>query len=97
MRRFHLNRLDDETGISGTGIVTNGIEFNDGTVVMSWNTDTTSLALYRNIDEVIEIHGHGGKTVVEYAPATEKFDVFPDFVFASDALRYLKHQEYDLS
>lgn len=88
MRRFHLKRLEDETGISGTGIVTNGIQFDDGTVVMSWNTDTTFVAVYRNMEDVITIHGHNGKTVVEWAD-DEFFEVDPDFLHGSDALVYL--------
>lgn len=88
MRRFHLLRLEDETGISGTGVVTNGIEFSDGTVVMSWNTDTTSVAIYRCMDDVITIHGHQGKTVLQWAD-DETFEVDPDFLNSSQALTYL--------
>jgi hypothetical protein len=95
LRRFHLNRLDDETGISGKGLVTNGIEFNDGTVVMAWNTETTSLGVYRNMDDLIKIHGHGGKTVVVYAEE-ENFEVFPEFLHDSDALFYLSFMEDNL-
>jgi hypothetical protein len=88
LRRFHLRRLEDETGISGTGLVTDGIEFNDGTVIMTWNTETTSLAVYKNIQDVITIHGHGGKTVVEWAD-DEFFAVFAPFMHGSDAEAYL--------
>lgn len=64
MRRFHLKRNEDETGISGTGIVTEGIEFSDGSCVMRWMTDKSSIAVYKNIHELLDIHGHNGKTVV---------------------------------
>jgi hypothetical protein len=87
MRRFHLKRLEDETGISGTGIVTDGIQFDDGTVVMKWNTDTTSVAAYASIEDVIIIHGHGGKTVVEWTDAV--FEIDPPFLNGSKALEYL--------
>lgn len=63
-RRFHLIRRDDETGVSGTGIVVEGLEFTDGTVALRWLTGTTSTAIYASIDDVRTIHGHGGKTVV---------------------------------
>ncbi len=85
MRRFHLRRIEDETGISGTGLVTDGIEFDDGSVVMSWNTATTSVSLYRSMHDVIAIHGHQGKTVVEYAD-TEQFELA---IPSSQALQYL--------
>jgi hypothetical protein len=88
LRRFYLNRLIDESGISGTGKVAYGIEFTDGSVIMSWNTDTISVAIYRNIADVEKIHGHGGKTVVEWAQ-DENFEVDPDFVRGSEALDYL--------
>lgn len=61
-----LNRKEDETGVSGTGYVAEGIEFSDGKVAMRWMTHTSSTAFYDNIVAVEEIHGHGGKTQVEW-------------------------------
>ena len=95
MRRFYLRRLEDETGISGTGLVTRGIQFSDGTVVMQWLTDTSSLCLYSSIEDVITIHGHGGKTVVVSAE-DEDFDVFMPGLLGSEALRYLVDKEAEL-
>jgi len=66
LRRFNLRRLDDETGISGVGIVTEGIQFTDGSCAMRWMTSTSSVCFYKSIEDVIIIHGHGGKTVVEW-------------------------------
>lgn len=89
VRRFHLKRIEDETGISGTGLVTDGIEFGDGSVIMKWNTETTSLALYGSIEDVIVIHGHGGRTVVEWVDG--EFDVWPHFLVSEpEALHYLQ-------
>jgi hypothetical protein len=62
MRIFALVRDTDETGISGTGIVAEGVEFSDGTCSMRWRTKTTSTAVYASIDDLMEIHGHEGKT-----------------------------------
>ena len=64
MRKFILFRTEDETGVSGTGVVAEGVEFFDGTVAMRWRTGTSSTAIYDKIEHVEEIHGHGGKTVV---------------------------------
>lgn len=36
MRTFELFRMNDETGISGTGKVLEGVVFSDGTVVTRW-------------------------------------------------------------
>jgi hypothetical protein len=67
MRLFHLVRKIDETGISGTGIVAEGIQFWNGKCVMCWKTQpATSVAVYDSIDALITIHGHQGKTIVEW-------------------------------
>jgi len=61
-RVFYLVRLEDETGTSGTGIVADGVQFQDGTCSLCWATDVSSVAVYKSIDDVKAIHGHGGKT-----------------------------------
>jgi hypothetical protein len=66
MKRFFLDRLEDETGVSGSGLVAEGVEFWDGTVAMRWRTGTSSTAVYENIGDVETIHGHNGKTVVRW-------------------------------
>ena len=64
MRRFELDRLEDATGISGTGVVAEGVEFYDGTVAMRWRTGTASVAFYDSLSDVEVIHGHQGRTVI---------------------------------
>ena len=66
MRKFRLKRNEDFSGISGTGYVTEGVIWSDGTVAMRWLTDVSSHCYYNSIDDVIKIHGHEGRTVVEY-------------------------------
>lgn len=66
MRTFVLNRHEDESGVSGTGVVAEGVEFSDGTVALRWTLSSASTGVYKNIDDVIDIHGHHGKTVVEW-------------------------------
>lgn len=63
MRTFVLQRDEDVTGVSGTGIVAEGAEFTDGTVVVRWIVgDHHSTALWPDIQAVEEIHGHDGRT-----------------------------------
>lgn len=64
--RFILYRQDDVTGVSGTGTVAEGVEFNDGFVVMRWCVEgkPRGTTVYECIDDVLEIHGHDGKTQV---------------------------------
>ncbi len=62
MRRFELIRDEDQTGISGTGLVAEGMEWPDGHVALRWGQEIHSTVLYANVDDVVSIHGHGGKT-----------------------------------
>lgn len=66
MRRFHLVRREDLTGVSGTGMVAEGVEFEDGQCVMSWLTQFHSLGIYPNSETLIRIHGHEGRTTIEW-------------------------------
>ena len=63
-KTFVLRRLVDESGISGVGDVAEGIVFTDGTVVMRWRGDKSSIVIHDSIENVEAIHGHGGKTRV---------------------------------
>ena len=63
-KEFYLQRNEDESGVSGTGIVARGVVFPSGKVVLEWQTFHTSLCIYQNLSDVEAIHGHGGKTVV---------------------------------
>jgi hypothetical protein len=64
--RFWLDRSDDESGVSGTGRVAEGIRFSNGRVALSWLTKHSSVAIYDSMAEVVCIHGHGGKTKVTW-------------------------------
>lgn len=64
MKLFELRRIEDETGVSGTGTVAQGVIFDNGKVSMAWLTTYPSVSVYDSIEDVILIHGHGGKTRV---------------------------------
>lgn len=66
MRLFRLNRLKDETGISGTGIVAVGVVLPSGKCILEWRTALSSIAVYDSIEDVEAIHGHSGRTLVEW-------------------------------
>lgn len=66
MRRFYLRRKEDESGVSGVGVVAEGIEFSDGTCSMRWKTKIASTGFYNTLDELEHIHGHNGKTEIEW-------------------------------
>lgn len=62
MKYFILKRIEDETGISGTGIVAEGIVWSDGTVAYRWLTKTPTTVIIDTVENVETIHGHDGKT-----------------------------------
>jgi len=63
-KEFFLKRIEDETGISGTGVVARGVVFPSGKVVLEWQTFHSSICIYNNLSDVEQIHGHNGKTLV---------------------------------
>ena len=67
-RAFVLIRDTDVTGVSGTGIVAEGVEFSDGLVALHWTSDwPTSVVFHeRGIESVEAIHGHNGSTRIEF-------------------------------
>lgn len=65
-RRFYLERREDVSGVSGIGVVAEGVEFSDGTVVMRWVTGAApaSTVVHESLEAVERIHGHEGRTTV---------------------------------
>lgn len=64
---FTLVRDEDESGVSGTGVVADGVRWPDGHVALHWRTKYTSTAVYESMETLRCIHGHGGKTRVVWA------------------------------
>lgn len=64
MRLFELHRDHDVSGVSGIGIVAEGVQFSDGTCVVRWVASRGSTVVWQSIDDVVAIHGHGGATRV---------------------------------
>lgn len=70
MRIYQMVREVDETGNSGTGIVGEAVCFSDGRCVLAWSKDSNALAVsslvfYASIQDLLKVHGHGGKTRLE--------------------------------
>lgn len=66
MRRFILIRHADASGVSGTGIVAEGVEFASGRVALTWLSQYGTVNVYDNIKVVEALHGHDGMTTVEW-------------------------------
>lgn len=74
LRRFYLNRIRDESGVSGTGIVGVGVIFPSGHAVMEWTSTRTGIPgfeFHTNLDNLVAIHGHGGATEVKFYDGDE--------------------------
>ena len=56
MRTFTLHRSSDETGVSGTGTVLEGVEFSDGSVVLCWTSEPRSHVLWDSFDDFYKVH-----------------------------------------
>lgn len=72
-RRLMLRRAEDVSGTSGVGVVAYGVQFGDGTAVIRWNGELTSTAMYASVETLVAIHGHEGRTVVEWLDEYEPF------------------------
>lgn len=70
MRLFQLHRDEDSSGVSGTGIVAEGVEFTNRECVIHWLSKRSSVCHYTNIDDVVAIHGHEGRTRVVFVDPT---------------------------
>lgn len=76
-RRFYLKRIQDPTGVSGTGVVATGCYFEEEEVaVIVWRGRHPSVVLRYPTPEapdVMEairaIHGHGGSTEIWWSDA----------------------------
>lgn len=72
IRRFRLHRIEDVSGVSGTGVVAEGVVFSDGWAVTHWleqepvNEPTITTWLNRGHEGVVKVHGHNGSTRIEW-------------------------------
>ena len=77
MKRFLLQREEDVTGVSGTGVVAEGVQFTDGRVALRWCVGVhRSTVLWDYIAAVEDIHGHDGRTRVVWMDSDDD-EVFP--------------------
>lgn len=68
MKTFALVRDHDVSGVSGTGLVAEGVEFSDGRVAIRWVTgEHRSTVTWDSIEAVQAIHGHGGATRIVFS------------------------------
>jgi len=66
LRRFLLVREHDLTGVSGTGIVAEGVMFSGGRSVLQWLREPYAIGMFQSLNDLIAVHGHEGATHVEF-------------------------------
>lgn len=91
MKLFHFYRSEDQSGVSGTGLVAEGVQLTNGWCVLRWISKHSSLCFYQSLDQVRAIHSHGGKTEIlvhEVAPlpmrktekSTQRFEILMQII-----------------
>jgi len=80
MRLFQLHRDEDSSGVSGTGVVAEGVEFTNRECVIHWLAKRSSMGMYATIDDVVAIHGHANRTRVVWVEASAPVHTTPDYV-----------------
>ena len=72
LRRFHFERLEDASGVSGCGKVAEGCLFTDtGEAIVHWLGKYGSINVYHSIEDVIHVHGHEGRTRIVFDDPAE--------------------------
>lgn len=72
-RTFWVQRDEDMSGMSGTGIVADGVQFPDGTTAVRWRElpkdapnyvrgVRATTVVFPNVEAVEALHGHNGAT-----------------------------------
>jgi hypothetical protein len=75
---FRVHRDQDVSGISGTGVVAEGVQFSDGWVVTHWLNQApmwepkTDVWHHKGTGPVTKIHGHGGATRIVWTRDEEQ-------------------------
>lgn len=74
-RRFRLVRDVDITGVSGIGVVADGVVWPDQTATVRWRGDRPSTVNWGHVDDALHIHGHDGRTRIEWLDSDERSGV----------------------
>lgn len=93
MRLFRLIRDRDISGVSGEGIVCEGVEFSDGVAVIHWivGPHSTTTVHPDGVASVVAIHGHGGATRLVWDMGDGSGVAFPNVPSGSEAHRVVQN------
>lgn len=67
MRTFKVIRTEDVSGVSGIGVVAEGVVFPSGICVVEWRGENASIDINKNgVESWLKIHGHEGRTKIQF-------------------------------
>jgi hypothetical protein len=77
-RRFYLERMKDETGVSRTGRVLEGVVWQNGEVTVQWRPPHSTMGFYHSMAEFLLIHVycHPSCNVVRWLDPSEGWHCF---------------------
>ncbi len=84
---FVLRRDRDVTGVSGTGVVADGVLFpaaGKSIAVVRWRGERGSTVVWDNLTHLREIHGHDGATRIEVVPVDDLVACLKDLIDVAD-------------
>lgn len=103
MRYFELHRDDDVSGVSGEGVVADGVVFDlptdmtfpdglrlflpSGWVRLRWRGPRRSVVLWDSLGAAQDVHGHGGATRVVFVDRPAADAITGDNVGFMDVIR----------
>jgi hypothetical protein len=88
IQTFFLYRWEDVSGVSGTGVVAEGVRFGNGKCAVTWRGPVKSVTVYDSVEEVVRIHLHGGKTGLFWLGSQLNPDLVPDQVHLPSQAAY---------
>jgi hypothetical protein len=62
VKRFELVRHEDITGVTGTGVVAEGVQWSNGQVTVCWRGEHSSIVIWPSMEDAMAIHGYDGAT-----------------------------------
>ena len=82
-RRFIVSRTVDIHETSGTGIICDGVLWEDGSCTIRWRGQRPSIVHWRSIEDAEWVHSHGGdgNTTIHFVDGP----IFPPYLVASRA------------
>lgn len=78
LRTFRVVRDEDVSGVSGTGVIAEGVLFSNGKVVVNWISMHKILEVVDSVAEWQAVHGHEGRTKIVWDDEVEEPEEEPE-------------------